>query len=311
MGSGAMETSPGASERIVAITTLGEKHAGMRLSGTNAVKQMQQSLRGHGQLCAIAVYAADGGTLEVVDGFKRLRAARDLKWSELRVSVLATDAAHALAAIELLNARDGLTELEEGWICRALHREQRMLQQQIAQLLGRHKSWVCRRLMLVEGLDEPLQADVRLGLLAPRTAIELSRLPRGNQPAGEQVVLRRGLTAAQTATLVGAVLARPDAASRAQWLADALGAPEPLPSKTATPRTRTPADVLLGDLDLATRVAVRLQVRLRERPLTSYEPGVAALMRDALHTAGAVLARTATAVERTASEGDVRRAAME
>ena len=164
--------------------------------------------------------------------------------------------------------------------------------------------------MLVEGLDEPLQVDVRLGLLAPRTAIELSRLPRGNQRAGEEVVLRRGLTTAQTATLVGAVLAHPDAASRAQWLAQALTASEPLPCK-ATTRTRTPADVLLGDLDLATRVGVRLQVRLRERPMASFDPSVAPLMRDALHAASAVLARTATAVRSAAEDGDARRAAME
>lgn len=299
-------------DRTVSISSLAERHLGMRLGREDAIRAMQQSLRQHGQLCAVAVYSTEGGTLEVIDGFKRVRAAREMQWSEIRVAVLDVDPIHAVAAIGLLNARDGLTELEEGWICRALHREQHLLQQQVATLLGRHKSWVCRRLMLVEGLDVQLQADVRLGLLAPRTAVELSRLPCGNQRAAEEVVHKRGLTTAQTSHLVSAVLALPDAASRAERLAQALGASEPLPAKTGSAqRTRAPADLLLGDLDAAMRIAVRLQVRLRERPLDSFEPSVAAMLRDSLHTASRVLARTATTVDHAAREGDVRNAAME
>ncbi|MBK6519966.1 MAG: hypothetical protein IPG04_39000, partial [Polyangiaceae bacterium] len=45
---------------------------------------------------------------------------------------------------------------------RALYREHGLLQPAIAQRLGRHKSWVHRRLMLVEALDPAVQADVRL-----------------------------------------------------------------------------------------------------------------------------------------------------
>ncbi len=56
----------------------------------------------------------------------------------------------------------------------------------IAARLGRHKSWVCRRLMLVEALDPAVQADVRLGLLMPRAAPAVGQLPRGNQPAAAE-----------------------------------------------------------------------------------------------------------------------------
>ena len=93
------------------------------------MRQMQQSLRANGQLSAVTAYATPSGTLEVVDGFKRLRAARELDWSELRVCVLTTESMHAVVAMELLNSRDGLTEMEEGWICHALHREHGLLQQ--------------------------------------------------------------------------------------------------------------------------------------------------------------------------------------
>jgi hypothetical protein len=63
----------------------------------------------------------------------------------------------AKAAIYGLNRAGGRTrELEEAWIIQALVREDGMSQVEVAELLGRHKSWVCRRLALIE----------RLGLLA-------------------------------------------------------------------------------------------------------------------------------------------------
>jgi hypothetical protein len=66
-----------------------------------------------------------------------------------------------------LHDRRGLTELEEGWLVRSLYREDRLAQPEIARRLDRHKSWVLRRLMLVEALDPLVQSDVRLGLIAP------------------------------------------------------------------------------------------------------------------------------------------------
>jgi hypothetical protein len=45
-------------------------------------------------------------------------------------------------------------ELEEAWLVQALVREDGLSQSAVAELLGRHKSWVCRRLALLEKLDE-------------------------------------------------------------------------------------------------------------------------------------------------------------
>jgi hypothetical protein len=42
------------------------------------------------------------------------------------------------------------------------------------------------------------QADIRLGLIAPRAAFALAALPRGNQVVASAVVIRRALTLAQT-----------------------------------------------------------------------------------------------------------------
>ncbi len=61
---------------------------------------------------------------------------------------------------------------------RGLCREMKLTQVQVAELLGRHKSWVCRRLALAERLAEPVQDDMRLGLVNATVARELARLPR-------------------------------------------------------------------------------------------------------------------------------------
>lgn len=302
-------------ERIeaVAITALGVKHAAMRLGDPREVETMRASLERHGQLTPVVAYAGGHeGALELVDGFKRVRAAHEIGWPQLVVRVLGCSETQAIASMMTLNASGGMTELEEAWLCRTLCRDQRLAQHEVAQLLGRHKSWVCRRLMLVEGLDEQVQIDVRLGLLAPRAAVELCQLPRGNQPAAAALSMRRGMTVTQTARMVHEVLAQPTPALRTQWLADALAHPEAVlsPSRPAA-RDKTPAECLLADIEGATRVASRLQVRLRDRPIESFDVRVAALLCEALRALHPVLTHLLAAVEHGAAGKDLRDAPME
>jgi hypothetical protein len=73
----------------------------------------------------------------------------------------------------------------------------------------------------------PLRSAQELGLpaaaarrgLAPRAAIGLAALPRGNQAAVSAVVIRRGLTVRQTERLAAELRERPDDAARAAWIA--------------------------------------------------------------------------------------------
>jgi hypothetical protein len=111
---------------------------------------------------------------------KRLIDARALGWSALRAEIHEVPGPGPAAKLLLWqsNARQELSDLEEAWLVRALYREDRLNQPQIAQLIGRHKSWVCRRLVLAEELTSEVESDVRLGLLSATAARELSRLPR-------------------------------------------------------------------------------------------------------------------------------------
>ena len=266
---------------LVGPAELGESLRALRLGSEDTVGQMTDSLARHGQLTALTAFAPTPGRLELADGFKRLSAARRLDWDALRVDVLDIDVVQAKAALAQLNQANALSELEEAWLCRSLYREDKLTQPQIGRLLRRHKAWVCRRLALAEGLDETVEADVRLGLVAARAAYEVTRLPRGNQREVAELVMRRGLTVGQTARLCTALLACGDPAARRVLLCEAqegTGAP---PARAAR-RQRSPGEKLVDDVSAVTQLLARLQARLCATPLSSLGEAAAAQVTSAL-----------------------------
>jgi hypothetical protein len=107
------------------------------------------------------------------------------------------------AAIYGLNRAGGRTrELEEAWIIHALVREDGMSQVEVAELLGRHKSWVCRRLALIERLGAKARDDLRVGLLSPTAARQIVRLPQGNQAEVLDAARREALSGAELTGVV-------------------------------------------------------------------------------------------------------------
>ena len=277
--------------RMAPLGELSERLAALRLEEPAAVQAMRCSLERHGQLDALLVFDA-AGPLEVVDGFKRLRAARGLGWSELAVRSCGTSLIDAKVGLVALHAPRGLSELEEGWLVRSLYREHSMSQPEIGRRLGRDKSWVNRRLMLVESLTVDVQASVRLGLVAPRAAVALGALPRGNQRAASEIVVGRGLTVRQTERLCAELLACGDDATRTtvfkQW---ARGAMTPLlPGPRPRRALRSEAQAIAMDIETVRRVAARLQARLLGSALRVHGPEAAELLGTSLRGLLPVLA---------------------
>ena len=281
---------PHAETREVEIEGLGERLSALRLCDAAALATVRRSLEVHGQLAALTLFA-EPGSLEIIDGFKRVRAARALGWGTLIARIDDVSSIDAKLRLRELHDRRGLTELEEAWVVRSLYREDRVSQPEIARRMSRHKSWVWRRLMLVEALDPSVQIDVRLGLIAPRAAVAVSRLPRGNQLAASAVVVRRGLTVRQTDALVDDALHQPDSAACEALLArrldgPAIGTPSgPRPSRVA----RSDADRMSLDILRVREIAARLEARLLSTPLAVFAPTAAELMRDALAQLSPVL----------------------
>jgi len=292
---------PLAATRVTATTTvldaLGERFAALRLREPVALERVQRSLSRHGQLSPIATFE-QGGQLELLDGFKRLHAARALGWSELRMQLLELTAAEAKLAVITMHKSRGLTELEEAWLVRSLYREDGLSQPEIARRMQRNKSWVCRRLMLVESLDEAVQADVRLGLLAARTAVAVARLPRGNQVEATQLVVRHGMTFRQAESLVTQLLGLADDAQRSAKICQRLEGPAQPGPAPARARDRSEADWLIADITTLMRVSPRLQARLLSQPLSALGNGAGLVAADALESLLPVLSaltRTVTA----------------
>jgi ParB-like chromosome segregation protein Spo0J len=255
----------------IAPRELHESLAALRLcGGPETQQQLRLSLATLGQLTPVQVFRVES-RLEIFDGLKRLRAARELEWPVLRATVHALDPPGAKVRLWRCNRATGLSEIEEAWLVRSLYRDDRLNQAQIAVLLGGvSRSWVCRRLALAEDLSDALTANVRLGLVSATACRELGQLPRGNQDAAAAVVMRRGLTTRQTARLCDALLTAPDG-ERAKLIEQAATPLAAKERKAQAPR-RTPSEQLLADAFAMKRHAVRLQTRLLERSLESHGP---------------------------------------
>ncbi len=249
--------------RPVALTALGERYRRYRLADPPAEEAMAGSLRRWGQLSPV-VACTHGPQLEVLDGFKRL-AARPVR------------------------------ELEEAWIVQALVRDDGLTQVEAAHLLGQHKSWVCRRLALLEKLSVGVKEDLRLGLLGPALARQLVRLPAGNQEAVLALTRRETLTAQEVSGVIellqGAspeqaafVLEKPRAA-----LAQARG----LPTALRDPRLSRAGNWLARHLTQALEALVRMEHWLRtpgERELTERDRAILQPLLERLGEQASVVA---------------------
>lgn len=197
-------TSPaGDSVRCLHLSDFDLRFDRYRLIQPKADLLMARSLAKYDQLAPV-VYCLLEGSLVLVDGFKRLRAARTLKGvTSLTARPLEVDEQAAKAAIFNLNlVTSKPNELEESWIIYALVHEDGLPQIEVAQMLGRHKSWVNRRLALIDRLTDQAREALRLGLLSPTQARHLTQLPRGNQNAAMQCASEHALTSRELSETV-------------------------------------------------------------------------------------------------------------
>lgn len=186
----------------VSVDRLDERYSGFRIPRPRQEDAVGESMRRFGQLTPV-VATERGGALAVVDGFKRVHAARKIGIDRLDVRLLPLSEQAAVAAVYSLNRHGcGMSDMEEALVVRSLCLEHGLAQVEVGELLGRHKSWVSRRLMLIGRLSEQVQNDVRVGLVSVTTAREIARLPRGNQAELAVAVHRHGLTSREASLLV-------------------------------------------------------------------------------------------------------------
>ena len=154
-------------------------YAHTRIQRTRQIAQMADSLIRHGQLLPIVVVAGEHPRWVLIDGYQRVEAARRAGIDTLVAHIWPARVADAVCQ---LLSRDGARQFdvfEQAALLRELKVTHRLSQNQIASRMGRHPSWVTRRLCLIEQLPPQAAQAVRAGLIsswsASRVLVPLAR----------------------------------------------------------------------------------------------------------------------------------------
>ena len=241
----------------IPITRIGERFAPLRIVEPQAERMMLDSMQKFGQLTPVVTCRIVSGEHELLDGFKRLRAGRQLGFSELTVRPLDVSLRACKAAMLQLNrVGRAISGMEEALVVHSLCHEDGLSQVEIGVLVGRHKSWVCRRLALIERLSDEAQQSIRLGLLPASLGVELARLQRCNQERLLESIRKHHLSWRETRKVVTALLSRPTR-EQENILRD--------PCRTVL---QTENDILISSLD---EKGLGLQARQMQRKLCTME----------------------------------------
>lgn len=175
-----------------------------RLIEPEQVNKMVLSLSSVGQLQPIVVQKLED-SYNIIDGIKRYRASVILEIEYLEAYILEVDNRLAKAMILHYNRKsDSLSIYEQGMIVYSLVHEHKMLQQEISLFLKQSRSWVCRRLGLIERLSAEVQDALRMGNITITHARDLVKLPHGNQSEILSIIIGQKLSSRDSKILINA-----------------------------------------------------------------------------------------------------------
>jgi ParB-like chromosome segregation protein Spo0J len=169
------------------------KHADLRIHREAERQRLVASVAEVGQRVPVVVVPL-GGRFVLIDGYLRVDVLRRLK----RDTACAT--AWPVAEVDALIERHHLSArtrsiVEDGWLLQHLHREERIGLDELSARFCRSKSWVSRRLALVETLGAPIHVKLRAGVFAPQAAMKyLVPLARANRRHLDRLLAALGET---------------------------------------------------------------------------------------------------------------------
>lgn len=192
------------------ISKISERFRHLRIVDPAAEQAITTSMHRYGQLTPVVVCCLEPGQFHLLDGFKRLNAARSLSLKALSACRLEASVRVGKAAMLQLNrAGRMISGMEEALVVHSLCHEDGLSQVEIAELLSRHKSWVSRRVALIARLSDEAQEQIRLGLLPPSLGVELTKLQRSNQHEVLAAIHKHHLTWRETRKLVAKIIENP------------------------------------------------------------------------------------------------------
>lgn len=158
-------------QKEVEIGQLELRFAHTRIKRPAALAAMTASLERYGQTSPAIIVGES--PMVLVDGYLRVTALSRLGRDTIQAEHWSCSEAESLIRI-LLQKQDRRREtIEEAWLIRELRERYHFSQDKVAVLLGRHQSWVSRRLLLLESLPEEILESVRQGILSTWSAVRV------------------------------------------------------------------------------------------------------------------------------------------
>ena len=150
------------------------------------------------------------GRLELIDGFKRLRALKAPGASTAPVIIHQAQIKEAKCLMLQLNCRRRTINFyEEAVLLADLAKTEGLTPQGIARRLARRKNWGIRRLGFIHRLSEELKSFVQSAQIGPLSAYQLSRLPPSLQMPLFVSWAGQKLTACEVEAAVALILSVP------------------------------------------------------------------------------------------------------
>ena len=216
--------------------------ASVRIVNPARILQVEKSMRVHGQLQPV-IARVEHDKYQLIDGFKRFYASENLLIEALQCRVLDIDLPGAKVLLLSYNRPHRSMEAwEEALVLQDLQQIHSLDQRSLAELIGYSRSWVSRRLSLIEKIDEKVSSQIMMGVLSSSQARALIQLPRGNQSAVAGAIINFNLTSRQSDTLVEAFLKAKDA-DQQQYI---LTHPEHVLKQEESHSPKEPYDVRLS-----------------------------------------------------------------
>jgi ParB family transcriptional regulator, chromosome partitioning protein len=162
------------------------RYEGLRRRHPGQERQLLASLAEIGQQSPIVV-VSETAEFVVIDGYKRVRALRRLGRDTVRGTCWDVAELEALL-LERSLRRACEDPLDQAWLLAELRDRFGLPPEELARRFERSKSWVSRRLALIQALPQAIQEQVRTGALSAHAAMKyLVPLARANSEAAKQL----------------------------------------------------------------------------------------------------------------------------
>ena len=152
-------------------------------------QRLMLSIHNYGLLEPIMVIAAATGHWVVIDGYLRIKAMQALKSDAIKITIWESSVAEALIHAYRNNQSRVWDYFEEACLLQELMSLHNYSQVELAQQLGKSKSWVSYRLQLLESLPDFIRDAMLQGYLSAWTASRvLVPFARANQDAAKRLL---------------------------------------------------------------------------------------------------------------------------